>query len=140
MDPNIGKELIIEVLKVDPKNRPWTINVVVTCMAIAICVTTFFVFQAQKSQAIQDKLKAESKVETLQQLFVSEGKECPRLIQDAVEKRDLYWSAKFDNLQSEYLKKFKDDHNESLIKFKYLNEETKKIKRKTEQLTKKLSQ
>jgi hypothetical protein len=140
IDPNIGADLFKEVLKVDPKNRSWAINVIVICMAIAICITVFFVFQAQKSQAIQDKLKAESKLETLQLLYVDEGKECPGLIQNAVEKRDLYWTLKLDNLQNKYLKKFEDEHRESILKFKYLNEETKKVKKRTEQLNKKITE
>lgn len=139
MDINTGKEIFSEVLQVEEKNRPWAREIIVIAFALAFSITTFFVFQSQKSEAVQEKLEAKAELKSLQLLYVAEGKECPKLIQDAVEKRDLYWGAKFDNLQADYIKKFNEDKTETLARFKYYEAKTAALKDKSEKLNKKVS-
>lgn len=135
-----GTDLIKDFKNTAKEDRPWAREIIYIVICISICMSTFFVFQAQKSEAIQEKIKAQSELKSLQQLYVSEGKECPKLIQDAVEKRDLYWSAKIDNLQTDYYKLLREDHDKWSGKFEALNRRTEEVKRRTEQLNKKVSQ
>lgn len=133
LDPQTGKEIIEDFLNVPKENRGWAINIIVIIVSIAVCMTTF-VFQAQKSEAVQRALAAESKVESLQMLYVNEGKECPKLIQQAVEKRDLYWSTKFDNERDLNRKILEDKAVKLEQEINYLRSETRKVKKRTESI------
>lgn len=133
-----GADLIKDFKNTPEEQRPWAREIIYIIICIAICMTTFFVFQAQKSEAVQRAVKAEAKLEALQQLYVNEGKECPKLIQDAVEKRDLYWSAKFDNLQETYNKDLKSRADKWESQIGYLTKETRKVKDQAKQITNKI--
>lgn len=132
LDPQTGKEIIEDFLDVPEKNRPWAINIIVILAAIAVCMTTFFIFQTQKSEAVQRAMAAESELKSLRMIYVTEGKECPKLIQDAVEKRDLYWSTKFDNERDLNQKMLQEKAAKLEQELSYLRNETRKVKKRTE--------
>lgn len=129
-----------KIVDAKPGNRVWVLSVVINFLLGAALITTYFVFSTRESTAIQDKIKAETKLSQQMQINLNDNKACLELVRSAEKAKDLEWSIKFDAIQNTYIKEQKERAERSEKTLELLRQRAIRNEKRTTEIIKQVKQ